>query len=568
MKKIKFTQIYAILFIVLSTINAFGADSWFPEGIQVKTGSTIGAKQSANSKAMLDVISTTKGVLLPRMTTAQRTAITSVPEGLLVYDTDLHAQFKYDGTAWRRLATLAGTETLTNKTLSGNTATNLISGSGTFTLNTSGTVTAPNATDTLVGKATTDTLTNKTLSGNTATNLISGSGTFTLNTTGTITAPNATDTLVGKATTDTLTNKTINGSNNTITNVSLSSGVTGSLPIANGGTGQGTKAAGFDALSPMTTSGDIIYGGASGTGTRLAKGSDGQVLTLASGIPSWVASSGGRTPVPSYTTKYASGTSHTRSIAFVVSGVTTAAAAATYTNNGSTFTVRQAYASGANYIIFSGTGTPTSSGTLTKSAGTGDSTITFSEALTPISIDYVVQAAGGGGGGSGTATPGAGATGGNSTLTVALGTVTANGGGGGAWAHQTGGARGSYGLSTVTNAYGVEGGGGGGSTGTGSELYWPGGTGGEAGCGGGGGNSAANAGTNGGGGAGGTVAGTGGPGSGGGGGGCVRGTAPAAGVTSWTFAVGAGGTAGSAGGGSGTVGGTGGDGYLALTENF
>jgi hypothetical protein len=37
--------------------------------------------------------------------------------------------------------------------------------------------------------------------------------------------------------TQTLTNKTINGSNNTITNVSLTSGVTGTLPVANGGTG-------------------------------------------------------------------------------------------------------------------------------------------------------------------------------------------------------------------------------------------------------------------------------------------------------------------------------------------
>ena len=37
----------------------------------------------------------------------------------------------------------------------------------------------------------------------------------------------------------------------------------------------------------MTTPGDMIYGGPLGTGSRLAKGTDGQVLTLASGIPSW-----------------------------------------------------------------------------------------------------------------------------------------------------------------------------------------------------------------------------------------------------------------------------------------
>lgn len=59
------------------------------------------------------------------------------------------------------------------------------------------------------------------------------------------------------------------------------------IAIANGGTGATSKANAFDALSPMSASGDIIYGGASGTGTRLAKGSDGEVLTLSSGVPTW-----------------------------------------------------------------------------------------------------------------------------------------------------------------------------------------------------------------------------------------------------------------------------------------
>lgn len=93
----------------------------------------------------------------------------------------------------------------------------------------------------------------------------------------------------------TLTNKTISGSSNTITNVSLSAGVTGTLPIANGGTGQTTQTAAFDALSPLTTKGDLIVN--DGTNDiRLAVGTDAFVLTAdstqASGIK-WAAASGG-----------------------------------------------------------------------------------------------------------------------------------------------------------------------------------------------------------------------------------------------------------------------------------
>lgn len=54
--------------------------------------------------------------------------------------------------------------------------------------------------------------------------------------------------------------------------IGTAASVSGTVAILNGGTGQGSANAGFNALSPMTTLGDTIYGGASGAGTRLAGG--------------------------------------------------------------------------------------------------------------------------------------------------------------------------------------------------------------------------------------------------------------------------------------------------------
>jgi hypothetical protein len=53
-----------------------------------------GDSSNVNSKAVIDMVSTEKGFLIPRMSTAQITAILSPPEALMVYDTDLRV-FKY-----------------------------------------------------------------------------------------------------------------------------------------------------------------------------------------------------------------------------------------------------------------------------------------------------------------------------------------------------------------------------------------------------------------------------------------------------------------------------------------
>jgi hypothetical protein len=65
------------------------------------------------------------------------------------------------------------------------------------------------------------------------------------------------------------------------------------LSIANGGTGQTTAAAGFNALSPVTTTGDLIVGNGTNSATRLPIGTNGYVLTSNGTTAAWAASTGG-----------------------------------------------------------------------------------------------------------------------------------------------------------------------------------------------------------------------------------------------------------------------------------
>jgi hypothetical protein len=74
-------------------------------------------------KAMLDVSSSNKGLLIPRMSSAQRTGILAPTTSLMVFDTDVKSYWYFDGTIWKELG--AGTMTSTNSwNLLGNTGTN------------------------------------------------------------------------------------------------------------------------------------------------------------------------------------------------------------------------------------------------------------------------------------------------------------------------------------------------------------------------------------------------------------------------------------------------------------
>lgn len=185
--------------------------------------------------------------LVPKATSNSSTA------GSLEFVIDLSKFIAHNGTSPSALVTEAHTATLTNKKLSDSTTTivdvsditKVIKFDAAGTTGTSTTITSsqtsnqvltlPDATDTLVGKATTDTLTNKTLTGNIAVNLVSGSATVTL--------PTTTSTLATLALAETLTNKTLTS------------------PTINGATISGTFAGAVTFSSAVTCSSTLAVTG-------------------------------------------------------------------------------------------------------------------------------------------------------------------------------------------------------------------------------------------------------------------------------------------------------------------
>ena len=89
----KITVVFILLFTFLLNI----CDS---QSLSVNTDGT-----SADTSAILDVKSTTKGVLIPRVTSIQKNAINLPAVGLLVYQTDSTKGFWFfDGSNWKNLS--------------------------------------------------------------------------------------------------------------------------------------------------------------------------------------------------------------------------------------------------------------------------------------------------------------------------------------------------------------------------------------------------------------------------------------------------------------------------------
>ena len=118
--------------------------------------------------------------------------------------------------------------------------------------------------------------------------------TFTSATSGTITGENTSSSkLQYNPSTGTLTATTFSGSiagSNVSGNISgNAANVTGTVAIGNGGTGQTTASAAFNALSPITTAGDLIIGNGTNSATRLGIGSNTYILTSNGTTASWQA---------------------------------------------------------------------------------------------------------------------------------------------------------------------------------------------------------------------------------------------------------------------------------------
>jgi len=94
-------------------LMAIIANNSFAQG-SVGIGTT-----APNTSAQLDISSTNKGLLIPRITGTQRKAISSPAAGLLVFDTDKQSLYMYTGNAWIQFATIDRSATIaTSQTIS------------------------------------------------------------------------------------------------------------------------------------------------------------------------------------------------------------------------------------------------------------------------------------------------------------------------------------------------------------------------------------------------------------------------------------------------------------------
>jgi hypothetical protein len=322
-----------ILLLILAPV--FALASSFTDSV------LIGGSGPADSKAQLDVKSTTKGVLLPRMTTTQQNAITSPTEGLILYDNVLHQLSVYDGVAWQAMfdaGNLTGTVPAGSVPAATTGATGVVFAKNATTHNFVTGITSGTGAITTAQPAFTD------ISGSVAASQLPNPSSSSLG--GVQSAASVSHQWINSISTLGVPSLSQPAFSDISGTASLTTQVTGTLPIANGGTGQTAKQGAFDALSPLTsagdmlvfasghndrvgtvladvgkawtsgggtvpngwsvlgvagggtgfsayTTGDVLYASGSSALSKLGIGTTGQVLKVSGGVPVWGTASGG-----------------------------------------------------------------------------------------------------------------------------------------------------------------------------------------------------------------------------------------------------------------------------------
>ncbi|HUM47371.1 MAG TPA: hypothetical protein PLD84_10605, partial [Chitinophagales bacterium] len=86
----------------LLVVSSANAQNTFPASGAAGIGTT-----TPNASSILEMQSTSKGLLIPRMTKAQRDAIVSPATGLQIYDLDSKLVEVYNGTSWESISASA-----------------------------------------------------------------------------------------------------------------------------------------------------------------------------------------------------------------------------------------------------------------------------------------------------------------------------------------------------------------------------------------------------------------------------------------------------------------------------
>ncbi len=94
---------FIVLVVLLVPTMAWAAK--FFDDVRVTNSLGVGTASAPDSSAALEIRSTTKGLLLPRMTTAQRNSVGAPVEGLLIYNTDTDRIEIYTNTSFASTTT-------------------------------------------------------------------------------------------------------------------------------------------------------------------------------------------------------------------------------------------------------------------------------------------------------------------------------------------------------------------------------------------------------------------------------------------------------------------------------